>query len=176
MTYRPPTSRATLPPICSLPLRSSLLGAAALLILGLCACDVVGSIGSAGAVRAGGSKSTAPPTYASTTSGASGATAGASNSSSGCLPQTCAALGVDCGPVGDGCGDVIACGSCPAGKTCGGGGIPYRCDGQTCGPLTCAEQGADCGTLGDGCGDMLECGACPAGTTCGGGGLPNVCG
>jgi hypothetical protein len=93
-----------------------------------------------------------------------------------CTPNTCAAQGISCGPAGDGCGNVLACGDCPAGKTCGGGGTPSVCGAPSCTPKTCAAQGFNCGPAGDGCGNLLDCGTCPSGQTCGGGGKPGVCG
>jgi hypothetical protein len=92
-----------------------------------------------------------------------------------CTPTTCAAQGLSCGPAGDGCGNVLQCGTCPAGETCGGGGTPSVC-GSSCTAKTCAGQGIQCGPAGDGCGNSLSCGTCPAGQTCGGGGMPGVCG
>jgi hypothetical protein len=92
-----------------------------------------------------------------------------------CAPKTCADLGIQCGPAGDGCGNVIQCGDCPAGQTCGGGGTPSVC-GSSCTPKTCTQQNIQCGPAGDGCGGLLQCGTCPAGQTCGGGGQPGVCG
>jgi hypothetical protein len=44
-----------------------------------------------------------------------------------CKPLTCAAQNIACGPAGDGCGNLIQCGSCPSGQTCGGGGVPGQC-------------------------------------------------
>jgi hypothetical protein len=44
-----------------------------------------------------------------------------------CAPQTCAQQGFDCGFPSDACGNIIDCGTCPAGKACGGGGQPYKC-------------------------------------------------
>ena len=93
-----------------------------------------------------------------------------------CVPRTCVAAGATCGPVGDGCGATINCGVCPAGTTCGGGGVPSACGAATCRPRTCMAQGLSCGPAGDGCGATLNCGVCPAGTTCGGGGTAGVCG
>jgi hypothetical protein len=46
-----------------------------------------------------------------------------------CTPATCAQLGVTCGPTGDGCGNLLQCGSCLTGQTCGGGGVPGQCGG-----------------------------------------------
>lgn len=43
-----------------------------------------------------------------------------------CCPKTCVEQGFNCGVVGDGCGAAIDCGTCPSGKTCGGGG-PHVC-------------------------------------------------
>jgi hypothetical protein len=93
-----------------------------------------------------------------------------------CTPKTCAELGINCGPAGDGCGGTLACGVCPSGQTCGGGGTPSVCGTPSCTPETCAEIGIQCGPAGDGCGNLLQCGSCPSGQTCGGGGLPGVCG
>src|SRR5690242_12181098 len=40
-----------------------------------------------------------------------------------CKPLTCAEQGIECGPAGDGCGGLIPdCGTCGAGKRCGGPG------------------------------------------------------
>ena len=39
----------------------------------------------------------------------------------GCLARTCADVGAECGAIDDGCGNSLACGSCEAGTTCGGG-------------------------------------------------------
>jgi hypothetical protein len=91
-----------------------------------------------------------------------------------CTPTTCAASGASCGQIGDGCGGVLNCGTCPAGQSCGGGGIPNVCGG--CTATTCTALGANCGQQGDGCGGILNCGTCTAPATCGGGGTPNVCG
>ena len=93
-----------------------------------------------------------------------------------CTPKTCAQQGLMCGPAGDGCGNVIQCGPCPVGETCGGGGMPSVCGSPSCIPKTCAQQSIHCGPAGNGCGGLLQCGTCPAGQTCGGGGMPGVCG
>src|SRR6476660_1024216 len=62
-----------------------------------------------------------------------------------CTPTTCAAQGVTCGPAGDGCGNLIQCGSCTPGQTCGGGGTLSVCGNATCTPTTCGAQGVNCG-------------------------------
>jgi hypothetical protein len=96
-----------------------------------------------------------------------------------CTPLTCAQQNINCGPAGDGCGNQIACGNCPAGQTCGGGGVYGQCgsvDGGNCTPQTCAQQGIQCGPAGDGCGNQLACGPCTPPATCGGGGIHGVCG
>jgi len=93
-----------------------------------------------------------------------------------CTSVSCAQQGISCGPAGDGCGNLLQCGTCPAGETCGGGGTPSVCGAPQCTPTTCAAQGIHCGPAGDGCGNSLACGTCPAGQTCGGGGTPGVCG
>jgi hypothetical protein len=48
-----------------------------------------------------------------------------------CTPKTCAQLGFTCGPAGDGCGNMLACGTCQAPDTCGGGGTPSVCGNST---------------------------------------------
>jgi hypothetical protein len=96
-----------------------------------------------------------------------------------CSPISCASQGLACGPAGDGCGNVIECGTCPTGQTCGGAGTPGHCgapDGGACSPRSCNAQNIECGPAGDGCGNALNCGTCPAGQTCGGGGVPGQCG
>jgi hypothetical protein len=98
-----------------------------------------------------------------------------------CAPQSCQEQHIACGPAGDGCGSSIpgGCGPCPAGQTCGGGGVPFQCgggDAGTCATQTCAQQGVTCGPTGDGCGGSLDCGSCPPPQTCGGGGVPGRCG
>ncbi len=49
-----------------------------------------------------------------------------------CCTQTCAEQGRECGMAGDGCGNVLDCGPCPAGLTCGYPG-PGQC-GTPCAP------------------------------------------
>ncbi len=91
-----------------------------------------------------------------------------------CDPATCAELGAECGNVPDGCGDVLSCGTCADGETCGAAG-PNKCGTGTCTPVDCAEAGAECGLVGDGCGEVLDCGGCPGGEVCGAQ-EPNQCG
>ncbi len=97
-----------------------------------------------------------------------------------CVATTCTQQGIACGPTGDGCGNLIQCGSCPTGQSCGGGGVAGQCGapggGGSCVPLTCQQQGFNCGPAGDGCGNLIQCGACVSPETCGGGGSPGVCG
>jgi hypothetical protein len=97
-----------------------------------------------------------------------------------CAAKTCAQQGIGCGPAGDGCGSAIDCGPCPAGQTCGGGGVPSQCgatsDGGACAAQGCAQQNIACGPAGDGCGNALNCGTCVAPLTCGGGGMSGRCG
>ncbi len=101
----------------------------------------------------------------------------AGDGGSSCIPKTCAGLSINCGPAGDGCGGQLDCGACTAPQTCGGGGVPSVCGGNTgCVAKTCATQGIGCGPAGDGCGGLLDCGTCTAPQTCGGGGQPGVCG
>jgi hypothetical protein len=96
----------------------------------------------------------------------------------GCIPRTCAELHATCGPQGDGCGNIVDCGTCVAPETCGGGGVPSVCGGNSgCVPKTCADLNANCGAQGDGCGALLpSCGTCTAPEICGGGSVPNRCG
>src|SRR5207237_203891 len=93
-----------------------------------------------------------------------------------CTPKTCGDLGIGCGPAGDGCGNVLACGVCPAGQTCGGRGPPGACGTPPCKANTCAGLGINCGPAGDGCGNVIQCGVCTAPQTCGGSGQPGLCG
>jgi len=93
-----------------------------------------------------------------------------------CVRRTCAGVGANCGPVSDGCGGILTCGTCPAGQTCGGGGVASQCGAARCVPRTCAATGANCGPVADGCGGLLSCGTCVAPQSCGGGGRPSVCG
>jgi hypothetical protein len=81
-----------------------------------------------------------------------------------CIPQ-CA--GKACGAP-DGCGGKCRQGTCPAGTTCGGGGVANQCG--------CAAQcaGKACGAP-DGCGGVCA-GYCPLGSACGASGVPNQCG
>ncbi len=92
-----------------------------------------------------------------------------------CTPRTCTQQMIDCGPASDGCGNLIQCGPCPMGQTCGGNG-PGKCGtSNNCMPLTCTAQGIQCGQAGDGCGNAIDCGICPTGQICGLGG-PGKCG
>lgn len=92
-----------------------------------------------------------------------------------CTKNTCQALGATCGSMPDGCGGLLACGTCTAPDTCGGGGTANVC-GSNCTRTTCGAQGANCGKIADGCGGVLDCGTCDSPATCGGAGTPNVCG
>ena len=96
-----------------------------------------------------------------------------------CQKNTCAALGKDCGPLADGCGDVLDCGTCGGGKSCGGGGVENVCGIGTCQRTTCSAIGLKyCGTnASDGCGNFLDCsGACVGPETCGANEVANTCG
>jgi hypothetical protein len=90
-----------------------------------------------------------------------------------CLPKTCASIGATCGTINNGCGEILACGSCAAPYTCGGGGVPNHCG---CSPIITCPAGYECGTVSDGCGGVVSCGTCAAPATCGGGGVANQCG
>ncbi len=94
-----------------------------------------------------------------------------------CNALTCARLGYTCGVTGDGCGNMLDCGTCTAGQSCGGGGKFSVCGGTgPCVSKTCADLGDDCGPQGDGCGNLIQCGGCTAPDICGGGGKPSNCG
>jgi hypothetical protein len=96
-----------------------------------------------------------------------------------CVPSTCTELNANCGVVTDKkCNDVVNCGTCGAGETCGAGG-PSRCGpsqtpveggvvGDSCAHQTCASQMITCGPASDQCGGQLSCGTCNAPQTCGG--------
>ncbi len=93
-----------------------------------------------------------------------------------CMPLTCQQQGIACGAAGDGCGNLLNCGPCPPGQTCGGGGTPGQCGAPNCKPITCQSLNANCGIIGDGCGGTINCGTCSPPDTCGGTGTPWVCG
>jgi len=98
-----------------------------------------------------------------------------------CVPTKTTCVAGDCGPIANGCGGLVNCPTtCPAGQTCGGGGIPSLCGAPPCVKKTCAGVGANCGFIADGCGGVVNCwgagAVCPPGQTCGGAGAPNVCG
>jgi hypothetical protein len=101
---------------------------------------------------------------------------GAPPDAGSCTPRTCRDQMLECGVTGDGCGAMLECGMCPAGLSCGGGGMPGVCGHTSCFPVTCAQVGADCGLIADGCGGTIDCGECMAPNTCGGLGMPNRCG
>ncbi len=46
-----------------------------------------------------------------------------------CVPRSCAEAGANCGTVADGCGGTLACGTCIAPQSCGGGGTANLCGG-----------------------------------------------
>jgi hypothetical protein len=92
-----------------------------------------------------------------------------------CTPTTCAEQGFGCGPASDGCGGLLDCGTCAAGRVCGGDG-PFQCGSSSgCAPETCASQDIACGPAGDGCGQAIDCGNCPPAEICGMSG-PGKCG
>lgn len=82
-----------------------------------------------------------------------------------------------CGLVSNGCGSEVAGGTidcalefpCPAGESCGGGGLGNQCgEGAACAPLDVAAAcGArHCGLASDGCGGTHGCGSCGASEVC----------
>lgn len=95
----------------------------------------------------------------------------------GCVPSvTRCPAGYACGSVSDGCGGMVSCGTCAAGSTCGGGGVPFRCGSPAaaCVPHGCGT--ANCGPVDDGCGNLTaSCGMCTAPQACGVG-APSQCG
>jgi hypothetical protein len=98
---------------------------------------------------------------------------------SGCCPITCIQAGASCGVIGDGCGEILHCGDCPAGETCGGATVPNQCGSPPdagCVPVTCRLLNVNCGVVSDRCGGIIQCGTCMFPETCGGGGVPFVCG
>jgi hypothetical protein len=84
-----------------------------------------------------------------------------------CTPNTCMGEGVECGPASDGCGNLLNCGTCMPGQTCGGGGSGKCGTSAHCTPETCMSQGIECGQAGDGCGNVINCGNCATGEICG---------
>ncbi|MDI1442523.1 hypothetical protein [Polyangium sp. 6x1] len=81
-----------------------------------------------------------------------------------CTPSC---TGKSCG-ASNGCGGKCGSGSCPAGTTCGGGGVAYQCG------CTAQCSGKACGAP-DGCGGICTGGACPYGQGCGAAGVPGQC-
>jgi hypothetical protein len=82
---------------------------------------------------------------------------GVCNGISGQAPiLSCAGSGIACGAIADGAGGLMQCGDCPAGLSCGGGGVEGACG---CTPLTCEAGGFTCGSHDDGCGGIITCGA-----------------
>jgi len=128
------------------------------------------SDGSSGSDSATGDSTASDASAGDSTSGDTGAAD--TGHVEACSPKTCSSLGAQCGSPSDGCGTTLACGTCPTGETCGGGGVAYQC---ACVPKSCIQQSFNCGQATDGCGTIISCGACPTGQICGLGG-PNVCG
>lgn len=93
----------------------------------------------------------------------------------GCVPKTCEQIQANCGSAPDGCGGEVACGTCPDGQTCGGGGS-NQCGTGQCTAKSCSELQAECGLASDGCSLVIDCGECTAPEVCGGGGVDNQCG
>jgi hypothetical protein len=90
----------------------------------------------------------------------------------GCAPISCSAAsgGNYCGTIGDGCGGTLACGDCPSGGICGGGGLDHVCALANCTKVSCtpANGVVYCGVIGDGCGGIVDCGmTCPNAGVCG---------
>jgi hypothetical protein len=88
-----------------------------------------------------------------------------------CTAQTCATYPVGtCGQQADGCGGLTAnCDNCPAGQTCGGGGVTGVCGSSptTCTAMTCSSYpSGTCGQQSDGCGGLTANCTCPAGQSC----------
>lgn len=96
-----------------------------------------------------------------------------------CAPRTVCNPN-ECGPVANGCGGILNCSGCPAGTSCGGGGVASMCGAPACVKTTCAAAGANCGYVADGCGGLLDCGGSMANAGCAvgfcGGGGANKCG
>src|SRR5215831_12607728 len=66
-----------------------------------------------------------------------------------------------CGQFTDRCHNLVMCGDCPRGQTCGGGGA------NICGTGSCTPDctGKPCGAS-DGCSDVCTTGACGSGQHC----------
>lgn len=71
-------------------------------------------------------------------------------------PSTCASLGAGCGFQPDGNGNILDCGACVAGETCGAAG-PNQCGVGECFPATCESLGLTCAQASDNCGQIIEC-------------------
>jgi hypothetical protein len=98
-----------------------------------------------------------------------------------CAAKTCNDYPNLCGQQSDGCGGLTANCTCPAGQTCGGGGVAGQCGSggspNGCVPKTCAAYPSNpCGQQADGCGGLTaDCNPCPMGQTCGGCGVAGQC-
>ncbi|HUB07059.1 MAG TPA: hypothetical protein VMB50_08660 [Myxococcales bacterium] len=103
--------------------------------------------------------------HATSGTGSSGATAGGG----GCGLVTCASAKANCGALGDGCGDIIQCGTCPAGQSCGAAG-PNVCGGGATGG-SAGSAGGSGGSGGAPC-----TGLCTQQVACSGGGTTSLSG
>ena len=112
-------------------------------------------------------------------SGSGGVDSGSGGTDGGhdaCVPKTCAQQGFDCGTAGDGCGNVIDCGTCPTGQTCGGGRRPERLRRRRRACRRPARSRASTAAWRPTAAAASSSAArCPASQICGGGGA-NVCG
>ena len=72
----------------------------------------------------------------------------------------------NCGTASDGCGGTIACGTCTAPQTCGGGGAANVCGTCPAGSMLCNGTCVDTQTDDDNCGGCNN--PCSTGTTCAG--------
>ena len=144
-----------------------------------CGKDSAGSPGAAGSAGAGVDAGVDAVAEASAEAGEDAepdqTSEDATTTDGGCIPRTCAQIGANCGEAPDDCGGSIACGECPTGQTCGGGG-KNQCGSAPCSARTCAQTGTGCGKVSDGCSGVIDCGSCTAPETCGGAGIPFQCG
>ncbi len=129
---------------------------------------------------ASGDQNAGPPAYGNQDGSASSTDGGGKDGSAdaadaACVPKTCVQLGATCGSAPDGCGGKLACGSCPTGQQCGGGGT-NKCGSNQCTPKSCVSLGASCGYVSDTCSEAIDCGQCAAPYSCGVNAKPNQCG
>jgi hypothetical protein len=125
---------------------------------------------SSGQVGGAGGNGGSSGTFTTSTGFTTSSSSGAGGVPCAAYKGNCTEQGFMCGQQSDGCGNILQCGTCATGETCGGGATPKPgvCgSGTSCAPKTCADQGFTCGMATDTCGTVIDCGTCPGGVSCG---------